>query len=72
MNRHDILVSELCEEIDMLKLRLESSKLEAKQWRDNFSALLDDSIRHGNHMMNLTITELLKPTANLRTGDGLK
>ena len=60
MNRCDILVSDLCEELDLLKDQLEREKAEARHWREKYSALLDNSISHGNHMMNLTIKELLK------------
>lgn len=62
MNRYDILVSELCEEIDILKNRLIDVEERAKQYQDKYVALLNDSISHGQIMMNMTISELLKPS----------
>ncbi len=60
MNRADVLVRDLCAEIDFLRERLETSQENEKYWRDKYNTVLNDSIKHGEAMMGETITALLK------------
>ena len=60
MNKFDMLVMELCDEIDSLRDILEDSQVREKHWRHQYNELLNGSIKHGEVMMAQTLKELLK------------
>ena len=62
MSRFDVLVGELCDEIDSLKWQLEESKREEKYWRDRHNEVVDGSLKHSQEMMGNLVKSLLKPS----------
>ena len=60
MNKFDILVRELCDEIDSLRDRLEDSQGREKHWRHQYNELLNDGIKHGEAIMANTVLALIK------------
>lgn len=59
-SRHEILIDDLCREIDELKAALEESRHQEKYWRDQYNGLLDDSLNHSKQMMGNLLTFALK------------
>ena len=59
LTRHDILTSELCDEIDMLREKLEESQKQEAYWRDEYNKLIKSSIRHNEEMIGNTLKILL-------------
>ncbi len=51
MKTFDILVSDLCEEIDFLKHELKKAKEEANHYRNEYNSMIHSSINHSNKMM---------------------
>ena len=61
--RHDILVSDLCDEIDDLTFRLEKAQAATKYWRDKFNEEINASISHSEKMIGSVIVALLEKAA---------
>lgn len=51
MKVFDLLVSDLCEEIDFLRHELKRAKDEADDYRNKYNDILSSSITHSNKMM---------------------
>ena len=60
MNKFDMLVRELCDEIDSLRDRLEDSQGREKHWRHQYNELLNGSIKHNHEIMAHTLQALIK------------
>lgn len=59
MKTYDILVSDLCEEIDYLKEQLKSAKIEAMHYKTEYNSLLSSSLNHSQKMMTNMLDVLL-------------
>jgi len=59
MRKYDILVSDLCDEIDILTARLEKAKEEAEYWKNQYNDVMNSSIKHNNEMIGNTLMILL-------------
>ena len=57
--RIEILIDDLCTEIDRLEHKLDKANEEANYWRDKYQSVLNDSIRHNETMMGTMLTSLL-------------
>ncbi len=49
--RADLLITDLCSEIDILKELLATSRAEEEKWRKKYNDLVMADIQHGNLMM---------------------
>ena len=61
MKRIDILVSDLCAEIDGLRYKCDAYKEERNMWRLKYMEFLDNNINHSNAMMGNILDVLLIP-----------
>lgn len=59
MNRVEILIEDLCNEIDYWKNRAVESEKGTKGWKTKCFENLNDSIAHGKKMCNIMIKSLL-------------
>lgn len=60
MRRIEILIDDLCTEIDRLEHKLDKANEEANYWRDRYQAALNEAvIRHNETMMSTALTALL-------------
>ena len=60
-SRIDVLVSELCYEIDELKMALKESLQREDELRKKYNQLLDDDIQHAQDMSSNMLKVLLVP-----------
>jgi len=51
MKRHDLLVSDLCREIDWLREQLTEAEAERDEYRRKYNDSLNSSIRHSHAMI---------------------
>lgn len=65
MKRLDLLVSDLCEEVDFWKDRAESLEKELEIWKEKHRKSVSDSIHHSHEMMagvvKLVLTKDMTP-----------
>ena len=52
MSKSDMLIIDLCAEVDCLRAQLTESKEEEKYYRNKYISLIDDNIKHGEVMMS--------------------
>jgi hypothetical protein len=61
MKRADVLVSDLCAEIDRLKKALKASQQKEQCWQQQYDELLHNSLQHNTDMMGNYLDLLLVP-----------
>jgi len=59
MKRSELLIEQLCREIDMLTFDLEESKENEKYWRDEYNKVVNESIAHSKQMIGAVLTSVL-------------
>lgn len=57
--RIEVLIDDLCTEIDRLEYKLDKATEEANYWRDKCQSNLNDAVRHNEAMMGAALTALL-------------
>lgn len=59
--RIEILIDDLCTEIDRLEYKLDKATEEANYWREAFHKATSSAIQHNEQMMSTMLTTLLTP-----------
>lgn len=65
MKRVDLLVSDLCEEIDSLREECERLAKERDHYQSEFHKAVNSSIRHGDKMMGIVLKAMLDKSEGL-------
>ena len=60
--RHNIVVSDLCAEIDELTNSLAYANEQVRYWRNLCAVTHNESIKHSHKMMGNVLVEMLKKT----------
>ena len=56
MKRFDALTSELCEEIDWLRVELERERAQSRLWREKYASLVESDIKYSERMIGGILT----------------
>jgi hypothetical protein len=59
-----LLVDDLCTEIDYLKLELEAAREDTRFYREAYHKLLNTSIHHGEEMMAFLVKAFIQSPPN--------